>query len=425
MTKKHVVIVGGGFGGTYTAKYLKPLIKKNLIDVTIINRNNYFLFTSLLHEVATGGLSPTSVVEPIREIFRHSNVHFAQDEVESIDSVKKEVSTSTSIIPYDYLVFSSGSETNYYGVVGAKENTFGLKNLSDAQILRKQLIDSCENGALTNNEEEKKKLLSCIIIGAGATGVELSAEILEFMHHTLCSYYKICGLNKDHMKITLVSASPDVLPQFPPNLRELAKLELIEKGIRVMTNENVTEVQWRKVIFADKSFITAGTIVWVAGVKPTIIDIPNTEREKSGRIKTDQFLRVTTNQEKTFAQNTSSQDSSSQKSSHIFSLGDVSGTAPMLAQVAVQQAKIVAKNISADIFNTPLTPFIFKQKGLLVSLGQWYAIGNIYGIIMKGPFMWLIWRTVYLFNFHSWRKRLKIGIEWTINFFYPRDITEI
>ena len=428
MSKKHVVIVGGGFGGIYTARYLKPLIEKGLVDVTIINRNNYFLFTSLLHEVATGGLSPTSVVEPIREIFRHSHVRLVQDEVKSINPEKKEVTTTTTIIPYDYLVVSSGAETNYYGVSGAKENTFSLKNLSDAQILRKQLIDSCENGALTNDEEERKKILSCIIIGAGATGVELSAEILEFMHDTLCAYYSKCGFDKSHMKITLVSASPDVLPQFPPNLRKLALLELTKKGIHVMTSENVTEVEWGKVIFSNKSFITAGTIIWVAGVKPTSIDIFSSlngiEKEKSGRLKIDQFLRVV-DQKNASSQGSSSQDISSQKSSNIFSLGDVSGTAPMLAQVAAQQAKIVAKNIGASILDKPLIPFVFKQKGLLVSIGQWYAIGNIYGITMKGPFMWLIWRTVYLFNFHSWRKRVRIAIEWTINFFYPRDITEI
>ncbi len=405
MEKKRIVIIGGGFGGIYTARYLKSLIESGKIDVTIINRSNFFLFTPLLHEVATGGLSPTSVVEPIREIFRHSNVQLVQDEVRSIDPSAQKVSTITTSIPYDYLVVSSGAETNYCGTLGAKENTLALKDLNDAQLLRKTLIDACEKGALVEDEEERRKILSCIIVGAGATGVELAAEVVEFMHETLCAYYHSCKFDKAHMKVTLVATSPDVLPQFPPPLREIAKKELIRKGIHVMTNETVVEVRKGKIIFADKSFLHADTIVWVAGVKPSIIEIPGMEYEKSGRFKIDGFLNVIGHK-------------------NIFALGDVSGNAPMLAQVASQQGKVVAQNIMASIAGTPLRPFKFHEKGLLVSLGQWYAVGKIYGVVMKGPFMWFIWRSVYLFNFHSWRKRIKIGVEWTVNIFYPRDITE-
>ena len=157
MKKTHVLIIGGGFGGTYTARYLKPLIEQDKVEVTIINRTNYFLFTPLLHEVATGALSPTSVVEPIREIFRHNNVHFIQDEVISIDPAQKEVSTANRTIGYDYLVLSSGAETNYYGTLGAKENTLTLKDLHDAQVLRKKIIDACEKGAHIADDAERKR----------------------------------------------------------------------------------------------------------------------------------------------------------------------------------------------------------------------------------------------------------------------------
>src|SRR3989344_5939326 len=189
MQKKHIVIVGGGFGGIYTARYLKPLVKKGLIDVTIINRKNYFLFTPLLHEVATGGLSPISVVEPIREIFRHDNIRIVVDEVKHIDTQSRQVETLSATFSYDYLVISSGAETNYYVVQGARENTLNLKDLRDAQILRKKLIDACEKGSLSEDEKEKEKILSTVIVGAGPTGVELAAEIMEFMHETLCAYY--------------------------------------------------------------------------------------------------------------------------------------------------------------------------------------------------------------------------------------------
>lgn len=407
MKKVHVVIVGGGFGGIYTARSLQPLIDEGKIDVTLINKTNYFLFTPLLHEVATGGLSPTSVVEPIREIFRKENVHFIQDEVKTINIEQKAVTTVNRTIGYDFLVLSSGADTNYYGAIGAADNTLSLKNLHDALTIRRTLIDACEKAAHIADDEERRRLLSCVIVGGGATGVELAAEIIEFMQETLCSYYGMtCHLKKKDMQVTIVAASSDLLPQFPRELCIIAKNELVRKGIRVMTGETVTEVRQNKILFADKSFLEAGTIIWVAGVKPLSPDIPGVEKEKNGRIKIDEYLRIVGRTD-------------------IFSLGDVGGTAPMLAQVAVQQGRTVAKNIAATLNNTPLSAFTFFEKGLLVSLGQWYAAGKIFGLTLKGPFMWIIWRGVYLFNFNSWRKRLKIAVEWTVNLFYPRDITEV
>lgn len=407
MKKAHVVIVGGGFGGVYTGRYLQRLIDEDKVDVTIINKTNYFLFTPLLHEVATGGLSPTSVVEPIREIFRHECVHFIQDEVSAVDFDQKQVRTSMRTIGYDFLVISSGAETNYYGTIGAEMNTLTLKNLSDALAIRKIIIDTCEKAAHIADEEERKRMLSIVVVGGGATGVELSAEIVEFMQETLVSYYSnTCHLRKSDIQVTVVAASPELLPPFPPELRTIAKNELIRKGIRVMTGETVTEVKQNRIIFADKSFIDAGTIIWVAGVKPVSPNIPGVEKEKNGRIKIDEFLRVANHPE-------------------VFCLGDTGGTAPMLAQVASQQGKTVAENIGATINATPLVPFKFFEKGLLVSLGQWYAAGKIFGVTLKGPIMWWIWRTIYLFNFHSWRKRFKIAVEWTVNLLYPRDITEV
>ncbi len=407
MKKAHVVIIGGGFGGIYTARYLQSLIDTDKVDVTLINKTNYFQFTPLLHEVATGGLSPMSVVEPIREIFRKEMIHFIQDEVKVINVEQKQVVTINRTIGYDFLVVSSGAETNYYGTMGAQDNTLTLKNLNDALTIRRTIIDACERAAHIADEEERKRLLSIVVVGGGATGVELAAEIVEFMKETLCSYYgNTCHLKKEDMKVTVVAASPDLLPPFPPALRLIAKNELIRKGITVLTGETVTEVRQNKIIFADKSFIDAGIIIWVAGVKPMSPDIAGVEKEKNGRIKVDEFLRVA-------------------GKTDVFSLGDVGGTAPMLAQVAVQQGKIVAKNIGATIDATTLTPFVFHEKGLLVSLGQWYAAGRIFGIVLKGPLMWFIWRGVYLLNFNSWRKRLKILIEWIVNLFYPRDITEV
>ncbi len=369
MKKLQIVIIGAGFGGTVTAKNLKKIIESGRADVTIINPGNYFVFHPLLHEVATCELSPDAVLEPIKKFLRHSSVSIIRDRAERVDPLNKHVYLSSGSIAYDYLVISSGSETNYYGIPGAKEHTLTLKDLDDAVKIKNRLLEVHE---------------SCVIVGAGATGVELAGEIAEF---------------KKGMRISLVSASPDVLSQFPVELRVIAHEHLLKKGIHVMTNETVVEIKSGKIIFSDKSFIEAELIIWVAGVKPLTIEIPGIEREKNGRFKVDEFLRITHD---------------------IFSLGDVAGTSPMLAQVAVQQGVVVAKNIIATLSGEEFIPFKFKEKGLLVSLGHWFAVGKIFGVVLKGPVMWWIWRTVYLFNFHSWSKRFEIAWEWTLNIFNPR-----
>lgn len=430
MSIPRIVIVGGGFGGVYTARHLKPIVEKGIAEVTIINRDNYFLFTPLLHEVATGALSSHSVVEPIREILRGSNVHFVQAEVKGIDADKKLVKTSSGPIAYDYLVVSSGATTNYYGVPGAEKYSLTLKDLSDAINIRTALIKACEKAAMTTDIEERRRLLSVLIVGGGATGVELAAELIEFMRDTLCSYYHHACFDSGDMTVTLVASSPDLLPVFPQEMRAIALEELKKRGVDVRLGVNVIEVANHEVrtgkpaVIAPaapgspvphitqtaviESVILAQTIIWVAGVAATQWDIPGAERERGNRIKIDELLRVVGRPE-------------------IFALGDASGTYPMLAQVASQQAKIVARNITAVIESKPehMKPFSFKQKGLLASLGKWYAVGSIHGVTLKGPFMWWLWRTIYLFNFHSWRKRFRIAAEWTVDLFYPRDISSM
>lgn len=411
--KIKVVVVGGGFGGAYTAKNLAALVDPNKVEITLVSKNNHFLFTPLLHEVASGGLTPTSVVEPLREILRGSNVHFLQAEVKAISEEKKFITISGEEIPYDYLVLSSGAETNYYGVPGAEKHTHTLKDLSDAITIRNRIIEACEKAALTTDENERRHLLSCIIVGGGATGVELAAEIVEYLEETICAYGKTQGLSQKDINVSLIAASAELIPQFPQALRRAAHEELTKKDVNVFTNAQAVSVSTHGVILADGTVHSAHTVIWVAGVKPLRIEIPGATNDKGGRVITNQFLQV-------------------QGNNHIWCLGDVAnftptGTAttplPMLAQVAVQQAKTVAKNIHAVIVGKPQSPFVYKSKGLLISLGQWYAAGTIFNFNFRGPVMWWVWRTVYLFNFHSWRKRLKIAVEWTINLFYPRDIT--
>lgn len=389
MKKIKIVIVGGGFGGVYTAKNLCKYFDKNKIEITLINRSNYFLFTPLLHEVATGGLTADSIREPIREVFRNCPVNIVEDTVVEMDKVNKIVKTINTSYAYDYLVVATGAETNYFNTPGAKEHTFALKNLSDASSLRNHIIQTCEQAVLTKN----KDMLVTSIIGAGPTGVELAAELQEYMQHTIFTYYNTSHFKKEDIKVILVTATPDIISQFPPKMRIVAAKELNNRGIEIKANTIVVKVEPGQLSFKDGTTMKSHTIVWVAGVTAGA----------SGRLEINESLQTTSSPE-------------------VFALGDTAGKCPMLAQVAVQQAKVVAYNIHALIEKKKLRVFIFKQKGLLISIGQWYAIGNFFGLTFRGRIMWLIWRIVYLLNFISWRKRFEIAFEWTMNLFSPRDI---
>lgn len=389
MNKTKIVIVGGGFGGIYTARHLDKLFTSEEAEIVLINKNNYFLFTPLLHEVATGGLTPDSIVEPIREVLRGGSVTFVEDTVINIDKTTKQVKTTSSIFNYDFLVIATGSETNYFNTPGAVEHSFNLKNLNDAIALRNHLIETCEKAVQTRN----KDLLVISVIGAGPTGVELAAEIQEYMQHTLCIYYKNSGFNKEDIKVKLITATSDLISQFPQKMREVAAKEISKRSIEIVSNAIVTKVEPNLLTLKNGDTIKTHTIVWVAGVTAG----------KEGRLEINKYLQ-TNNPE-------------------VFALGDSAGKDPMLAQVAVQQAKVAAKNIYAMVNKEEMLEFTFSQRGLLISIGQWFAIGNFFGFTFKGKIMWWIWRTIYLFNFLSWRKRFEIMHEWTTNLFYPRDIT--
>ena len=415
MLKPHVVILGAGFGGTYVAKKLKKYVKSGFIDVTIVNKTNYFLFTPLLHEVATGSLSPSSVAEPLREVFSGSDLELCQGSVETIDLEDRRAHISSlngsrHTLPYDYLVIATGAETNYYGISGAEKYTLPLKDLNDAVRIRTHIIDCFEEAIMCEDPEERARLLSFVVVGGGPTGVETAAELTEFVHGIVDRYYcRTHDCEQKEVKVTLIHAGPELLQQFPEPLRVAALKRLVSEGVEVKVSAIVNNVTSRSLTLASGDTIQTSTIIWAAGVKPVTLDFGGVSGSNSvtaSRISTDEFFRVNSDE-------------------RAFALGDVSGTLPMLAQVAVQQAEIVAANVIASIKEKKLKTFTFKSRGSLVSIGQWFAIGQVYSRNIHGHFAWWFWRTTYLFKFASWKKRIRIMFEWTLQLFFPRDITKL
>ncbi len=427
MLRPHVVILGSGFGGTYVAKHLASRVRKGEIDLTIVNKTNYFLFTPLLHEVATGSLSPMSVAEPLREVFINTGIALCQGAIQEIDTVSHRVHISSNgarhTLPYDYLVLATGAATNYYSIPGAEKYTFPLKSLSDAVRIRTRIIDCFEEAIMAEDPAERARLLSFVVVGGGPTGVETVAELNEFVHSIVERYYcteETCCHNE--VKVTLVHTGSELLQMFSPKLRTATEERLRSEGIILRLNSTVTNVTSLGVtLTGDKSvttsanpssdMISSATIIWTAGVKPIIPDfvnvVPNLTK---GRLTTDEYSRLNL---------TGTVDE------RVFALGDMAGLLPTLAQAAVQQAEIVAGNIMASIHEQPLKTLEYKSKGSMVSVGQFFAIGEIFSKDHYGHWVWWLWRTVYLFKFASWKKRVRIAFDWTIQIFSSRDITKL
>jgi NADH dehydrogenase len=413
-TRPHIVILGGGFSGVYVTKKLIPWLrratKKGGIDITIVSRTNYFLFTPLLHEVATGALTPTCVAEPLREVFFGTDVRIIQGEVDSIDSANKKVIISDVPESYDYLVIATGAETNYYNIPGAEELSYSLKDLSDAARIRSRVIDSFEKAARSSDAAERARLLSFTVVGGGATGVEMAAELAEFVEGITRRYYRSMHWGSDEPKVSLIHTGPELLQMFAPRLRSAAEKRLQKEGVALHLNSSVTSVTKDGVTLSNNTTVPAATVIWSAGVKSIIPKFDgNQPVVVHGRLSVDEHFLVS-------------------GFSGVFAMGDVAGyptPMPMLAQVAEAEAATVARNIVASIAGKPLLGFIYRSKGSMVSVGQWFAIGELFSLKISGRLTWWIWRTVYLFKFASMKKRIRIVFEWSLEVFFPRDITKI
>lgn len=417
--RKKIVIVGNGFGGVYTLlnlhKYFKD--KKNL-EVVLIGDKNHFLFTPLLHEVATGGVHVSNVTEPIRKIFGCCITKFHLGKVEMVNTNQKYLEVAIEKenlglrVDYDYLVLAHGSKTNYYDIPGADKYTLSLKTLNNAIAIKNHCIEMLEKASEEHDEEKRKKMLHFIVVGGGATGVELVAEITEFVRDTFAYYYSR-RIMRD-VKITLVHGGDELLPQFKHKLRKKAEKILINLGINVMLNKKVTEVKMGELIFSDNTNLIGENIFWMAGITPNEMHFDiEPARLKDGRIITDHYLRM-------------------QGHEDIFVIGDAGAFeisenifAPQLAQIAVRQAKQVAKNIIYLTHGQKIKEYKYRNLGSLISIGKWSAVGEIGGISFSGRLAWFMWRMVYLTKVISGRKRFVTFVDWTINYFFPRDISQI
>lgn len=406
----HIVIIGAGFAGIYTYKHLLEELGDKA-RITIINKTNYFLFTPMLHEVATGGLAHHQVVEALREIVQDDTTRLIVGVADKVDLENKKVIVGDKEIAYDYLVIATGATTNFFGTPGAQEHTFILKDLRDAIKLRNYVIDIFEKASMMSDREERRKMLSFVVVGGGATGVEMVTEMADFFFITFKRLYKGV-IQKEDISLTLVTQGAELLTPLHESLQRNALRIIRNKGIKVMLNTKVKEITKDGVLTESGEMLGSPHVVWTAGVKAQYPElVGNFAKDQSGRIPVSTYLQM-------------------ENYNNAFVLGDSAlllqdgKPIPMLAQVAVEQAPYVAHNIAQSIRGKALEAFRYESKGELVSLGRGNAVARIFGITFSGVVAWFIWRTIYLFKFLSGSKRIKIAVDWTVDLFYPRDITK-
>jgi NADH dehydrogenase len=413
--KPRIVILGGGFAGVYTAAALEALGKEDY-EIVLVCKENHFVFQPLLPEVITGTIGLLDVVSPIRRLLPKTGLHVR--EVESIDLDARTVTTSTGFHPhphvlaYDHLVIALGTVTDFRGLRGLPEHAFPFKTLSDALNLRNHLIRTLEEAAIEQHDGAlRKRLLTFVVAGGGFSGVEVCAELNDFVREVARSYR---GINPQEIRVALIHSQERILPEMNEKLARFAERILRRRGVEVVLNARLQAATGDAAILADGTVIETKTLVSTVPSSPhPLIGALPLPKTKSGRIEVDEMLAV-------------------KGHDNVWALGDCAvvpapggGFAPPTAQHATRQARIAAENIVAKLRGSALKPFSFTGLGKMGSLGHQSAVAEIFGIPISGFVAWFLWRTIYLMKIPGWGRRIKVAASWTLDLFLPPELVQI
>src|SRR6201993_2468615 len=417
MKKTKIVIAGGGFAGLTAATYLdKRLARRPDIEVLLISRENFILFTPMLHEVAAGDLSPSDIINPLRRILRH--VKIVQADVQVIDSARRRVRCCGGVaqlefeLEYDHLLLALGSETNFLDLPGLSDWAVTMKSLSDAALLRNRVVALLEEANLQDDYEIRRQLLTFVIAGGGFSGVETAGAISDFVREAAAYYPE---LNEELIRVVLVHPGHFLLPELDEELGEYTERKLRERKVEVIGGVRVAGYDDGSLVrLSDGNSIPASTLIWTAGVKPSQVIAQLPWHKERDRVLVNEFLRVP-------------------GVSGLWAAGDcaavLDGTTgkfhPPTAQHGLRQGLVVAKNIEADIMGRPPTPFVFKTLGQLASIGHRAGVAMVFGIKFSGFIAWCLWRTVYLLKLPRLAKKLRVISGWMLALLFSREIEQM
>lgn len=408
-----IVILGAGFGGLYTALKLEGALPRlPNVEVTLVNRENFFLFTPLLHEVAASDVDITHIVNPIRKLVH--KVNFFHGEVRGIDLSSKRIHVvhgpegHPHEIEYDNLVIALGGTTNFYAIPGLRERALTMKSLGDAIHLRNRLIDLLEEADSECTVGVRKSLLRVAVAGGGFAGVETAAAVNDFLRHAT-EFYR--HLDEDLIETVLIHAGPLILPELGEELGAYAQKELAKRKVDVRTNTKVLAVSERGLELSDGSTLVAATVVWTAGTSPSPILETLSCKKQGGRLVVNEFMEVP-------------------GWDGVWALGDCAVVTnprtgkpyPATAQHAMREGKTLAKNLVAAIRGRRKEPFEYSTIGMLAATGRRTGVANILGFNFSGFIAWFLWRAIYLSKLPRLEKKLRVALDWALDLLFEKDL---
>jgi NADH:quinone reductase (non-electrogenic) len=408
-----VVVVGGGVGGLAAARQLDKLLRDRPdVEITLVNRDNFFLLSPLLFEACSGVLELRHCAQPIRPCLRR--VQFLEATVEEIDVVRRVVRAVAAdgapvSLPYDHVIVALGASTNQRLIRGS-EHARTFKTVTDALLLRNHLIAQLERASVERDPAVRRKLLTVVVIGGGLVGVELLGELTAFMEDELRYYPQLA---RGDFAFHLFEAGPRLLPESKPFLASYAARILAARGAHLHVGTAVNEITPDRLRYQDRELVSP-TIILAAGIVPNdVAAAMNVARDRRGRLLTQPTLRSASDE-------------------RVWAFGDCASTPapdgkpyPALAQHAVRAARVVARNVVAAIAEQPLRPFVYEPLGLMAAFGHRKAAVEFKSLHFTGFIAWWMRRTYYLFQMPRWDTRIRIAFDWTVSLFYRPDLTKI
>ena len=400
---KKVVVVGGGFAGV---NFVKNLWKDQHFQVTLVDRDNYNFFTPLLYQVATAFIEPSNISYPYRRMFvEKNNMRFHYGPFLKVNPGNNTIETETGILQYDYLVLSVGTETNYFGIENVKRNSLPMKSIDNAINLRNHLLLNMERAVITDDQAEKTKLLNIVIAGGGPSGVEIAGMLAEMGREIVTKEYP--EIRRGNSRIHLIDASPHLLGTMSKTAQDEAMEVLSKLGVQIKLNTAVKDYVDGKVILGDGTSIPTDSLIWTSGV--TGCEVPGLPVNVIGRgrrILVDEFNKVNGTQ-------------------NIFAIGDICFQTsdknypnghPQLAQVAIQQGTLLAKNFKKMAKGDEWKPFEYDNKGSMAIISKFKAVADLPKVSFAGFFAWLIWLFVHIIPLVGFRNKVKLAFSWFWSF---------
>ncbi len=414
---KKILILGGGFGGVNVLRAIQNMFQDKVnVEISIVNQHNFFLFTPMLPEVASGMIHPRDISIPIRTFCKRAK--FYQAEISSIDLDQKLVTINrlfdgkVHALEYDYLILSLGSKTNFFGNKKIEKHSFTIKTIEDAIGIRNHTINMLENAGQTSDPELQQKLMTFTVVGGGFAGVETIGEINHLVREAAARMYPNINTEKIHMK--LISSKSGILPEVSESLGNKAMKYLKKNGVEIITNTKAVDADEDYVLLNNNLKIPCTTLIWAGGVTvdPVISEL-KCEHGKTGKVQVDKFLRLI-------------------GYPNVFALGDCAEIIdlatgkpyPPTAQHAIHQSEVVSHNLKVSLTGkNKMKVFSFQSKGMMATIGKRNAIVSVFGYNLQGIIPWIIWRTYYVLQMPSLGKKIKVVIDWSVDSFFKRDLT--